>query len=126
VIDIGGQGLGDKIVMELINQLRYSCVVELSLSNNNLTDETLISLSTILPSLSQLGSLNISANQIRDKGIQAIFAVDIFPFNLKHLDISRNILGPVSAYHIGSALVPQSKNISERSISKYKYIYICI
>jgi hypothetical protein len=110
VIDIGGQGLGDEIVIDLIHQLRNSCVVELSLSNNKLTDETLIRLSTILPSLSQLSSLNVSANQIRDTGIKAIFTVDIFPCSLKHLDLSRNMLGPVSAHHIGSAFV-QSKKI---------------
>lgn len=101
VIDLAGQGLGDYRVIQILNRIYGLQLKHLALGRNGLTDEALFRLAVILPSLTQLTTLNLSENKIRDIGIRTLFGDGVLPRSLKHLDLSKNCFGHFAAYYIG-------------------------
>ena len=101
VVDLAGQGFGDYRVIQILNRMYGLQLKHISLARNGLTDETLYRLAVILPSLTQLQTLNLSGNKIGDVGIRTLFGEGILPQSLKHLDLSTNCIGHSAAYSIG-------------------------
>ena len=101
VVDVAGQELGDYRVIQILNRVYSLPLVDLSLARNHLTDETAFRLAVTLPSLGYLQTLNLSDNNIGDVGVKILFAEHVLPKSIRHLDLSKNCFGTLSAYYIG-------------------------
>jgi hypothetical protein len=100
-LDLAGQRLGDEKAIEIIDLLKECPVKILSLGDNNLTDDAMFRLSFVLPSLKNLRDLLLPNNRFTDMGVRAICEDRAFAPSIRTLNLSRNPLGPISAYYIG-------------------------
>jgi hypothetical protein len=89
-IDLTNQGLKDSDIEQFVNLClnnKITNVVFLKVPYNNIRDEGVRSLAKLLPSLKKI---NISRNNIGDKGAEYLAAMD----ELVEIDISQNNVGP--------------------------------
>lgn len=106
-LDLGQQKIGNDRLEDLCKVLKGSKLEYLNLSGNELSDKGMDTLSNIMRSLGQIRSLNLSYNHFTDRGIESFVHIDRYSPNLLELDLSYNILTKMSAYFIGYLFKPK-------------------
>lgn len=105
-IDFCGLQLGDDLMSEFFLHLKHCPVEILSLSNNNITDASLVRFAHVWRDLRHLKSLHLADNKFSDIGLEAMFHADRYSPNLRVLNICRNNIDHRSGYILGTLFLP--------------------